>query len=117
MIRHRRTSALFATAVLAIPMIGRALPPRYDHVVIVVEENHSLSNIMGNVDAPYINSLAATGASFSNMYGMIHPSQPNYLELFSGSIQGATTNAVPLNPQGLPTTQSPFTAPNLGAAA
>ena len=31
---------------------------RPDHIVIVVEENHSLEQIIGNEKAPYINELA-----------------------------------------------------------
>jgi phosphatidylinositol-3-phosphatase len=61
--------------------------PRYDHIVIVVEENHSASQVMAS---PYLSSLAARGASFSRMYGVIHPSEPNYFVLFSGSTQGVT---------------------------
>jgi hypothetical protein len=36
--------------------------PTPAHVVIVVEENRSQSNIIGNKAAPYINQLAANGA-------------------------------------------------------
>ena len=65
-------------------------PPRYDHVVIVIEENHSAAQVMGS---PYLSSLAAWGASFSRMYGITHPSQPNYLALFSGSTQGVADDS------------------------
>jgi len=37
--------------------------PRPDHVVIVVEENHSYSEIINSSSAPYINSLAEQGRS------------------------------------------------------
>ena len=80
--------------------------PRPDHVVVVVEENKSLSAIIGNAEAPYLNSLAARGAVFANFHALVHPSQPNYLALFSGSVQGVVSNAVP--PPG-----SPYDAPNL----
>ena len=39
-----------------------AAVPRFDHIVIVVEENHSATNVIGSAAAPYINSLAAGGA-------------------------------------------------------
>ena len=78
--------------------------PRPDHVVIVVEENHSYSSLIGSADAPYLNRLAREGASFTDYRGIIRPSQPNYLALFSGSTQGVTDNNVP------PT----FSAPSLG---
>lgn len=70
--------------------------PRYDHVVVVVMENVSRSNIVGNaVDAPYINSLLSSGAHFTQAYAVTHPSQPNYLALFSGSTQGITDDTCP----------------------
>lgn len=59
-----------------------------EHVVIVVEENHSRKNIIGNQAAPYMNSLVKQGAYFTESYANAHPSQPNYLILFSGSDQG-----------------------------
>ena len=76
-------------------------------LVIVVEENHAYSQIIGAASAPYINALAAGGALFTQSYGTTHPSQPNYLALFAGSTLGVTTNNVYPHSQ--------FTAPNLGA--
>src|SRR3954467_6320962 len=69
--------------------------PRPDHVVIVVEENRAASQILGSADAPYINSLAAQGASLPAYHGAPPPSQPNSLALFSGSTQGVTDNPPP----------------------
>jgi phosphatidylinositol-3-phosphatase len=80
--------------------------PRPEHVVVVVEENHSYGAIIGSSAAPYINSLAGQGASFTQSFASRHPSQPNYLDLFSGSNQGITNNTPPTQP---------FTTPNLGA--
>src|SRR4051794_30404045 len=90
---------------------GRALQaalafPRPDHVVIVVEENHSFPQIIGSSSAPYLNSLARSGALFTNSHAQIHPSQPNYLTLFSGITQGVTDDVTPTRP---------YTSPNLGA--
>ncbi|HWO38016.1 MAG TPA: hypothetical protein VNO32_55285, partial [Candidatus Acidoferrum sp.] len=58
------------------------------HVVVVIEENHGYSQIIGSSQAPYINTLASEGASFTNSHAITHPSEPNYLALFSGSTQG-----------------------------
>jgi acid phosphatase len=69
--------------------------PRPDHVVIVVEENHDFGDIIGDPDAPYLNSLAAAGALFTDSHGIEHPSQPNYLDLFSGSNQGVKSDSCP----------------------
>lgn len=69
--------------------------PSPAHIIVVMEENHSYSEIIGSPDAPYINSLAAEGASFTNFHAITHPSQPNYLALFSGSTQGITDDSCP----------------------
>jgi acid phosphatase len=79
--------ALLTLSGFATPVAARGLP-RPDHVVIVVEENHSYAQIIGNSAAPYINSLAQAGALFTAAHGVTHPSLPNYLALFSGSTQG-----------------------------
>jgi hypothetical protein len=68
--------------------------PRPDHVVIVVEENQSPMNVIGNAGAPYINSLARGGALLTESHGLFRPSQPNYIALFAGSNYGVTTNDV-----------------------
>ena len=73
---------------------GPAIPTPA-HVIVVMEENHGYSQIIGSPQAPYINSLASQGALFTNSHGITHPSQPNYLGLFSGSTQGITDDSCP----------------------
>jgi hypothetical protein len=70
--------------------------PRPDHVVIVIEENKSYKQIIGNTEAPYINYLAIEGALFTYSFAITHPSQPNYLALFSGSTYGVRDNRCPI---------------------
>ena len=70
--------------------------PRPDHIVIVIEENKSFNQVIGYREAPYINELAKRGALFTQSYGITHPSQPNYLALFSGSTRGIGSDACPL---------------------
>ena len=62
--------------------------PAYKHIVVVVEENHNYDEIAGNSQAPYINSLMATGANLTNYDAISHPSQPNYYALYAGSTFG-----------------------------
>ncbi len=79
-----------------------------DHIVVVLLENRSFGQIIGSSEAPYINGvLVAQGALLTNSHAIEHPSQPNYVDLFSGSNQGVTTDAKPPN--------TPFSTPNLGA--
>src|ERR1700748_1365693 len=69
--------------------------PRPDQVVIVIEENHSYSEIIGSSAAPYINSLGVQGALFTQSHAITHPSQPNYLDLFGRYNQGITNDSCP----------------------
>lgn len=71
--------------------------PTPAHVVIVIEENRSQANIIGNTSAPYLNQLAAGGAMMSQSFAETHPSQPNYFALFTGSTLGVTDNSCPVN--------------------
>ncbi len=62
--------------------------PHFDHIVIVMEENHSYNQVVGSQDMPYINSLINNGALFTNSYAVSYPgSQANYLAIFSGYTQ------------------------------
>jgi phosphatidylinositol-3-phosphatase len=65
-------------------------PRRPDHVVVAVFENKSYPQIAGQASAPYLNALIGLAATFTDAHAVAHPSQPNYLALFSGSTQGVT---------------------------
>jgi phosphatidylinositol-3-phosphatase len=82
--------------------------PLPDHIVIAFLENHSYSQIISSDAAPHINALATDpySALFTKSYGVEHPSQPNYLDLYSGSNQEVTHDTVPIN--------YPFITLNLG---
>lgn len=67
--------------------------PRPDHVLVVIEENRAYSQILNMEHAnSYIAALAKRGMLFTQSYGVTHPSQPNYLALFSGSTQDVAGN-------------------------
>ncbi|MET4261100.1 hypothetical protein ABIC09_006067 [Bradyrhizobium sp. S3.12.5] len=81
------------------------------HIVVLSLENENYSDIIGNPQAPYLNSLVTQGMLLTNDYGVTHPSQPNYIALFSGSTQGVTTNgAVTQLPASVPTLASTLAA-------
>jgi len=83
-------------AALALPASpAHAALPGYDHIVVVIEENHSFSEVIDNANAPYITSLANNGAKMTQSFAVTHPSEPNYLALFSGSTQGITDDSCP----------------------
>jgi phosphatidylinositol-3-phosphatase len=69
--------------------------PRPDHVVIVMLENKRYDSVVGNPRARWVSSLAKSSANLRRFYGETHPSQPNYMALFSGSTHGVTDNKCP----------------------
>ncbi len=84
-----------------------SLPPPPAHVIVVIEENKDYDDIIGNQkNAPYINSLATRAAVFTNSHGVAHPSQPNYMAIFSGL---KNTDGDDCDIDGIPAS-----APNLG---
>jgi acid phosphatase len=85
---------------------GASALPRPDHVVLVVEENKSFKKIINNSAAPYINSLVPRAALFTQSFAVAHPSQPNYLALFSGDTHGVPDDRCPIT----------LTGPNLASA-
>jgi phosphatidylinositol-3-phosphatase len=87
------------------PARGTALPGPPAHTVIVLEENHGYGEVIGSPQAPYLNQLARQGALFTDSHAITHPSEPNYLALFSGSTQGVTDDSCPHS----------FAQPNLAA--
>jgi phospholipase C len=100
-------SAMLLVSLMAMSLMGGRLVqaqsegeepatlPVPTHIIIVMEENHGYSEIIGSPAAPYINSLASQGASFTNMHAETHPSQPNYLAFYSGSQQGIIDDSCP----------------------
>jgi acid phosphatase len=74
-----------------------------DHVLIVVLENKDEGDVLR--DGPYLASLAASGAVLTDMHAEAHPSQPDYIALFSGDTQGVDNDSCPHT----------FDGPNLAA--
>lgn len=60
--------------------------PQFGHVVLLVEENHSYSSVIGSSAMPYLNSLAARYGLATNYYADIHQSIGNYFMLTTGRL-------------------------------
>jgi len=83
----------------------RAGVPHPRHIVVVIMENSSYAGIMGSTADPFIHQLARRGALFTRSFAITHPSEPNYLALFSGATQRVSDDSCPHS----------FSAPNLAA--
>jgi acid phosphatase len=58
--------------------------PTFSHVFLVLEENHSFNDVIGNSSMPYINNLASQYGLARQYFANGHPSMPNYLMLTTG---------------------------------
>jgi phosphatidylinositol-3-phosphatase len=72
----------FAFALLC--TAAQAQVPSSNHVVVVLEENHSYSSVIGSGSMPYLNSLARQYTTATNYYANAHPSIGNYFMLTTG---------------------------------
>jgi acid phosphatase len=66
--------------------LASAQIPASSHVFIVVEENHSYAQVIGNSAMPYLNSLATKYALGTQYYANTHPSIGNYFMMTTGQI-------------------------------
>ena len=64
--------------------------PQFGQVVLVIEENHSYSEVIGSSAMPYLNSLAASYGLATQYFANTHPSIGNYFMLTTG--QGITND-------------------------
>jgi acid phosphatase len=76
-------------------------PAEWDHVVLLVMENKSYSQIFKKFasSAPYIQSLVAQCGLATNYWSVFPKSLPNYIALVSGSTQGLTGDVKPADNQ------------------
>lgn len=97
---RRFARALLAVVALAAGILApvtqlraQAAPAtHYDHIFVIMMENHGYSDIIGNPAAPNINALAQRYGLATNYYGITHPSEPNYVALLGGSTYGIASD-------------------------
>ena len=71
------------------------------HVVVVVMENKEYGDVLGSHDAPYLNALARRYGAPSKLYGIRHPSLPNYLALVGGETFGVDSDCTSCSVDGM----------------
>src|ERR1700738_2444479 len=60
--------------------------PQFGHVVLVVEENSSYSEVIGSSEMPYLNGLAKQYGLATQYFANTHTSIGNYFMLTTGQI-------------------------------
>jgi phosphatidylinositol-3-phosphatase len=93
-VRRAALCGTIAAVAVSLPAAGAGTPPvpSFDHVIVVVLENKTQHDVLGNRAAPYFNALASRSAVLTRYGGVAHPSLPNYLALVSGSTHGITSD-------------------------
>jgi phospholipase C len=62
--------------------------PRYSHIFLIIEENHTFDQVIGNKAAPNFNKLAKQYGLATEFYAERHPSEPNYIAILGGDTFG-----------------------------
>ena len=70
------------------PPAPSARIPRYQHIFLIVMENHDYDDIIGSKQAPHLNALANQYGLATNYWAVTHPSEPNYVAMIGGSFFG-----------------------------
>jgi acid phosphatase len=74
------------TAIESVP--ATSYVPAFTNIYVIVMENKEYGSIVGNANAPYINSLIRHYGLATSYTAVTHPSLPNYLALWAGSTFG-----------------------------
>jgi hypothetical protein len=110
------TATSGATSAPPTPHTNSGAPP---HVMVVMMENKGYSQVIGQSDQPFTNSLASGYGLATRSYAFGHPSLPNYIDIVSGSNQGVTDDNPPSshNFPGTPTLADQLSAAGRSAKA
>jgi hypothetical protein len=68
---------------------------RLDRVFLIMMENHGYSQVVGNPNLPFTNSLMGVANFATNYFAIAHPSLTNYLEVVGGSNFGVHSDNYP----------------------
>src|SRR5436190_3506998 len=108
-------SALMVVALTVAAPASAAPGGHYDHLFVIVEENHGFADVIGNPAAPNLNALAARYGLATAYFGVAHPSEPNYVGLLGGDTFGvADDNPYYLNRVHAPSLVSQLDAAGIG---
>ena len=65
------------------------MPRAFDHVLVIMFENQYRSYVLGN---PFMRQLSKQGIELRNYFGVMHPSQTNYVASIAGELCNATSD-------------------------
>ncbi len=65
----------------------------FDHIYVIVLENHSFNDALYSGSSPFLLNLSRTQRLATNYFGVAHPSLPNYLAMIAGDEFGIRDDA------------------------
>ena len=74
------------------PAAGLLSRRAFDHILIIMFENQYRSYVLAN---PYMRRLARQGIQLGNSFGVMHPSQTNYIASIAGALCNVTSDGRP----------------------
>ena len=80
------------TQTLGLTGVGRNAGRAFDHVLVIMFENQYRGYVLGN---PYMRRLARQGIQLGNYFGVMHPSQTNYIASIAGELCNVTNDDRP----------------------
>lgn len=85
MIFNSKNSPLLIVAMMMLGLgMAVAQVPHSNHVIVVMEENHSYENVFNGSSMPWLTNIAKEYASATYSYANAHYSIPNYMWLTAG---------------------------------
>ena len=81
LIKKTALALLAGTALCAASPGASAGAKHFDHIFLIMMENHGFPQIINNPYAPFVNQEALTANLASNYFAVAHPSLTNYLEV------------------------------------
>ncbi len=66
--------------------------PSFDHILVILFENRSYDQVIGDQSLPTFNALAGQNVLLTDYHAVRHPSLPNYIALTGGDTFGITTD-------------------------
>jgi len=63
---------------------AEGVPKRFDHVYVIVLENHDFDEALDSGASPFLRDLARSQGLATRYFGVTHPSLPNYLAMIGG---------------------------------
>src|SRR5580698_6796457 len=90
------TASVAATGLAAEGPVPTGIP-HLDHVFVIMMENHSYGQVIGNPAMPFISAQIKSGEVnlATNYFAVGHPSLTNYLEIVGGSNLGVRSDNNP----------------------